>query len=63
MTKILGVFGIVAVVYVALWLGVGLAVVGQAKTCSTGVYGYDLPILLGAVVILPKILGYLEGKE
>jgi len=49
--------------YIGWIIGMSAAKVGDIPKPSTEPYGWWIPIFMGAIVILPAILGYLVGKD
>ena len=61
--KVIGFYGTVGLIYISLWVGIGIASVGQARECSPGEYGWNLPLMILVITLLPLVLGYFEGAE
>jgi O-antigen/teichoic acid export membrane protein len=62
----LGVFGVTGITYITLWIILAMSYIGtKVCTCtkSDEIFDIWLPILMGLIMIIPYIFGYLEGKQ
>lgn len=53
---------VVGIGYIAVWVGLAWAKVGELPT-SSGVYPWWIPIAMLATVGIPFFLGYFAGKN
>lgn len=54
---------IVGIAYIVFWVGIGSESVGNVSTSCGEPYPWYMPLLVGAVVGVPFIFGYLGGKR
>jgi hypothetical protein len=51
------------IMYVSLWVGVGIALSGEPIRTIGGAYSTWLPFEMALVVGIPLVIGYIGGKE
>jgi len=53
---------IAGLVYISVWVGIGVGSMGQIPTCNTSPYGVEIPIMLFVTMGIPFALGVLSNK-